>query len=96
MRGALINLLTLNVQSAHPAVYLGILAVWIVLLFSAIMSLRSLEISTFAKLVWMFFIVFAPILGLGTYAIFCLTKGDWSFLKLLLSKPKVAANKSVR
>ncbi len=82
--------LTLNVITEHPVVYWGLSVVWLILLIAAFSSLRSLEIPLGGKFVWFFVIFFLPPLGLGFYALRCLIKGDWSFLKPLLAPSRTA------
>ena len=89
MRQVFIRFFTLDVVSEHPAVYWGLGAAWIILLLSALMSLRSLSISTSAKIAWFAVIFLVPIVGLASYCGYCLLKGEWSFLKILLAKPRV-------
>ena len=89
MKEAIIHFLTLNVQASHPLVYVALLAIWAVLLVASVMSLRALDISAGAKVAWFCGILFLPVVGLAAYCLLCLTKGDWSFLQMLFSKPKV-------
>lgn len=77
----LIRLLTFNVMSEHPAVYWGLAAVWTVLLLTSVSSLRSLDIPARSKLLWFAFIFFIPLIGLGAYAVRCIVKSDWGFLR---------------
>lgn len=76
-----IRFLTFNVMAEHPAIYWGLLAVWIILFLAAVSSLHSLEIRTEAKLAWFALICFVPLIGLLIYAFRCLLKADWSFAK---------------
>ena len=85
----LTRFLTFNVVSEHPMVYWGMGAVWIFLLISAMMSLRALSITTFAKVSWFGLIFLIPIIGLAIYCANCLVKGDWSFLKTLIAQPRI-------
>jgi hypothetical protein len=85
-----LRFLTFNVVSDHWAAYYGLLAVWILLVVAALFSVRSLEISTRAKVSWLSVIVFVPLFGLGVYSLRCLMLGDWSFLKPLLAPPRTA------
>lgn len=85
---ALIRLFTFNVMSEHPAVYWGLAAVWLILLLAAVSSLRSLPISTGAKVAWFVLIFFVPLVGLGIYALRCLFVADWSFFKPFLVPPE--------
>lgn len=90
MLPVVVRFLTLNVVSEHPAVYWGLLAVWLLLLVASISSVRSLEISISAKVTWLLIIVLIPIFGLGVYALRCFVKGNWSFLKPVLAPPRTA------
>lgn len=84
-----VRFFTLNVFSTHPAVYWGMGAAWIILLFSALLSLRATPLSTSAKLGWFAFIFLFPIVGLAIYCGYCLAKGNWSFLKTLVAQPRI-------
>ncbi len=88
MLQVLIRFLTFNVMSEHPAVYWGLAVIWIILLAASVSSLRVVELPTEAKVVWFAVICCVPIFGLGLYAFRCLIKGDWGFLKPLLSPPR--------
>jgi len=90
MLQVVIRFLTFDVVSEHPAVYWGLAAVWLILLIAAFSSVRSLEISAGAKVAWFLLILGVPLFGLGIYALRCLAKGDWSFLKPLFTPPKTA------
>lgn len=90
MLTVILRFLTFNVVSEHWAVYWGLLAVWIILLIAAFSSVRSLEISGIAKALWILFILLVPLFGLVIYALRCLVKGDWAFLKPLLAPPRTA------
>jgi hypothetical protein len=96
MLQVILRFLTFNVVSEHPAVYWGLLVVWLLLVAAAISSLRSLEISTGAKVMWLILILAVPIFGLGIYAFRCLLLGDWSFLKPLLAPPRTTKEISPR
>lgn len=96
MLQVILRFLTFNVVSEHPAVYWGLLVVWLMLLTAAISSIRSLEISTGAKVFWIALILAVPIFGLGIYALRCLLSADWSFLKPLLAPPRTAKKISPR
>jgi hypothetical protein len=88
MLQVLIRFFTFNVMSEHPAVYWGLAAVWLILLLAAVSSLRSLPISTGAKVAWFALIFLVPLIGLGIYALRCLIMTDWSFFKPFLVPPK--------
>ncbi len=90
MLQVVIRFLTFDVVSTHPAVYWGLAGVWLILIVAAISSLRSLEIPTGAKVAWFLLILCVPLFGLGIYALRCLLKGDWSFLKPFFAPPKTA------
>lgn len=95
MLQVVIRFLTFEVVSEHPAVYWGLAAVWLILLVSAVLSIRSLDISAGAKVAWMLLIFFIPLLGLGIYALRCFFRGNWSFLKPLLERPKHKSTKKI-
>lgn len=83
MRGIVIHFLRLEVLNLHPMVYWGLAGVWILILVSAFISVRSLSISTGAKAGWFFLIIAVPILGLTTYSLRCLFKNDWRAFEFL-------------
>lgn len=88
MLQVLIRFLTFNVISEHPAVYWGLALVWVVLLFAALSSVRSLSIPAGAKAGWFALILLLPLAGLGLYALRCLVRADWSFFKPFFVPPK--------
>lgn len=81
MRGIVTHFLRLEVLNLHPMVYWGLAGVWLLLLLAAIASVRSLKISTAAKIVWLSLILALPILGLAIYALRCLACAKWEVLK---------------
>lgn len=85
-----IRFLRLDVVSEHPMVYWGLGFVWLLLMITAFSSIRSLGISGLKKWVWFLVVLLFPILGLAIYSIFCLTRGNWTFLKAVFSQPRVA------
>lgn len=89
MIAVFIRFLTLNVVSTHPAVLWGLGFVWVVLLVASISSLRVQDLSTAKKVAWFLLILLVPIAGLAVYCLFCLARGNWSFLKTLLAQPRV-------
>lgn len=95
MQDTIVRFLTFQVVTVHPIAYWGLGIVWLLLLMAAFTSVRSLAIGTFAKVLWFFFILLAPLIGLTFYTLRCLFLGDWSFLKPFLTKPK-SANKLAR
>lgn len=81
MSSLVINILRFDILNMHPAVYWGLGVIWILMLVSAIMSVRSLPIFPGKKVAWIFVIVAIPILGLGIYALRCLFSANWDVLK---------------
>lgn len=88
MRAAVFNFIKGDVLVDHPAVYWGLLVIWIVLITAAFLSLRQQAWGIAAKAIAFVFILGIPILGLSVYALICLFTADWSFLKPLLTKPR--------
>ena len=88
MLQVLIRFFTFNVMSEHPAVYWGLAAVWLILLLASVSSLRSQPLSKGAKLAWFALILFLPLIGLGIYALRCLLKAEWTFMKPFLAPQK--------
>jgi hypothetical protein len=89
MRSIVTNFIQFNIQSMHDAVYWGVAAVWVMLLVSAFMSLRSLSIPFWAKFLWLIIIVTLPIIGLAIYTLFCLIKADWNFITPIFQSRKM-------
>lgn len=85
-----IRFLTFEVINVHPAVYWGLLSIWVMLLIAAASSLRGLEISSRAKTGWILLILLIPVFGMGIYTLRCLVKNDWSFLKPFFAPPRTA------
>jgi hypothetical protein len=81
MRAIVTHFLRLEILNLHPMVYWGMAGVWVLLLFSAFASVRSLSISTGAKIAWSLVILVLPIFGLSAYAIRCLFRSNWHALK---------------
>lgn len=90
MQEVILRFLTFEVVTLHPGVYWGLALVWLLLLFAAFASVRSLPIGRLAKVLWFLLILCLPLLGLAIYALRCLFLGDWSFLKPLLATPRSA------
>lgn len=83
MRDTIIHFLTFNAQASHSAVYLALVLIWLSMLAASIMSLRSLDLKTGNKVVWLCLILFLPIGGMAIYSLFCLFRSDWSFMRIL-------------
>jgi len=88
MAEVVIRFLTFEVVTVHPMIYLGLAAVWLVLLITALMSVLSLRVGLLAKSLWMLLILTVPVIGLACYALRCLFRGDWSMLKPLMPQNK--------
>lgn len=89
MRNIIINFLSLEVRSIHPAVYWGLAIIWVLVLVSALISVRSLPASGLVKVVWFILILAVPILGLGIYALYCLFSANWEMLKPLFQNRRL-------
>lgn len=96
MQKVVTRFLTFDVVTEHPAIYWGLGVVWFLLLLAAFSSLRSLEIPTKAKVLWFLFILGVPLFGLGCYAVRCLIKGDWGFLKPLFAPSRTSSKVTSR
>lgn len=88
MKNVIINFLTFQVMSVHPAVFIGLAVIWLLLLFASIASLRATAGSRFSKVAWFVLILLVPIVGLALYCFRCLLCANWTFLKPIFSKPK--------
>lgn len=88
MLDVITRFLTFDVVSTHPLIYWAIAGVWALLLAASFMSLSSLEVGLPAKISWGAFIFLFPLFGLFLYALRCLIKGDWSFLKPLIPQSR--------
>ncbi|RYD84358.1 MAG: hypothetical protein EOP84_05705, partial [Verrucomicrobiaceae bacterium] len=53
MRGIVIHFFQQDILNLHPMVYWGLAAVWVLLLISAVISVRTLAIPVGAKVVWL-------------------------------------------
>jgi len=80
MKEVIIRFATLNVQNVISYVYVAIVAVWLTMVLSAMMSLRSQELAFRWKLIWALAIVLLPILGMAAYVIFCLVRAEYPTL----------------
>lgn len=89
MRALVINFLSLDVLNLHPALYWGLAAVYFLIFVSAFMSVRSLAISTGAKVAWLLIIIVIPILGLAVYALRCIFKANWNAFKPLFQSRRI-------
>lgn len=89
MRDIVTRFLQLEIINLHPMVYWGLALVWLLLLVSALMSVRSLAISTGAKLAWSLVLIAVPVLGLAAYAVRCLLRGNWQALKPLFQSRRL-------
>jgi hypothetical protein len=94
VREIAIRFLTFDALNDHIMIHVGLFVSWVILIIAAMMSLRQQSISMTAKWIWFAIVVLLPILGLAAYALRCLFKADFSFLKFLLGPSKTA--KSVR
>lgn len=94
MRGVLIRFLKQDILSEHPAVYWGVGIIWLFLMIAAFASLRTQSFGISAKIFWILFLLFIPVIGLACYCLFCLTRGDWSGIKPLLIKPSAVTRVS--
>ena len=90
MRSIVINFLSLEVLNLHPAIYWGLGGVWLLILISAFMSIRSLSINISAKVAWFLVIIAIPIFGLTAYALRCIFHGNWQILKPLFQTRKMS------
>ncbi|MBX3742201.1 MAG: hypothetical protein KF712_14505 [Akkermansiaceae bacterium] len=76
-------------MNLHPMIYWGIAVVWLLLLISAVTSIRTLEIPVAVKVVWLLLILLLPVAGLALYALRCLFKSDWQALAPLFHSRKL-------
>jgi len=83
MSEVIIRFLTLEAITVHPMVYAGLGAVWLIVLVATFLSIFSQPISGGWKVLWLVVVLILPILGVACYALRCLVRGDWSFLKPL-------------
>lgn len=83
MSSLVINIFRFEILNMHPAVYWGLGVIWLMMVVSAIMSVRSLPISEVKKFVWLLVIIAVPILGMAVYAFRCLLSANWDTLKPL-------------
>lgn len=82
MLQVLINFATLNALNSPPEVYIGLAAIWVLLLSAGIASVVSRARSAWVAAVWIVFILIVPIAGLFVYCVWCMLSADYSFLKM--------------
>lgn len=92
MSSLVINIFRFEILNMHPAVYWGLGAIWLMMLVSAIMSVRSLQISAGKQFVWILLLIAVPILGLAVYAFRCLFSANWDTLKPLFRSRQLIRN----
>ena len=83
MLQVIINLLTLRALSTSAEVYLGLAAVWLLMLGAGIASVFSRAWPSWSKLVWCAVLVGMPVVGMALYCLWSLAIADYSFLKVL-------------
>jgi hypothetical protein len=89
MRGIVIHFLQQEILNLHPMIYWGLAMVWLLLLISAVISVRTLEIPTAAKVFWLLLIFLVPVAGLALYALRCLLRSNWQVLAPLFHSRKL-------
>ncbi|MGV3659653.1 MAG: PLD nuclease N-terminal domain-containing protein [Prosthecobacter sp.] len=88
MRDTILRFFLIQPLNSHPMVLWGLAAVWLVLIFNCVHSLRQQAMSLPARWAWLLVIILVPIAGMAAYLVYCLTKADYSFMKFLLGPPK--------
>jgi len=83
MLQVIINLLTLRALSTSAEAYVGVLAVWLLMLGAGFSSVFSRNWPVWLKLLWVLLLVGVPIVGMFFYCLLSLILADYSFLKLL-------------
>ncbi len=89
MKGIFIHFFKLEILNLHPMIYWAVAAVWLLLLISAVNSIRTISLSIGAKMVWLLLIFFLPVVGLALYALRCLFKTNWKALAPLFHSRKL-------
>ena len=81
MRAVFIRFFTLNAENVIPEIYLGMVAVYLILLTASLFSIKSLQASSKSKACWSVIVVLVPVLGMFIYSLRCLVRADFKFLK---------------
>lgn len=81
MRAVFIRFFTLNAENVIPEIYLGMAAVYLILLTASLFSIKSLQASSKSKAAWSVVVVLVPVLGMFIYSLRCLVRADFRFLK---------------
>ena len=83
MTQVLINLLKLKALSTSAEVYLGLFAVWVLMLLAGLGSVFSRRRSGFFTVFWTIVLVCLPVVGMFLYCVASLFLADYSSLKVL-------------
>ena len=96
MREVFNRFITFDALNDHPMIHAGLAIIWVLLLVAAFLSIRSQTFGAVAKWIWFLVILALPILGLAIYAVWCLVRADWSFLKFIFGSPNATKSMSPR
>lgn len=77
--------LKVDYQNMIPEVAIFAVGVWLLILVCAFLSIASQPISGKAKWLWVAVVVMVPLLGCAIYCVYCLSRQDYSFLKIFSS-----------
>ena len=83
MLQVLINFFTLNALNTPSDVYLGLAAIWVLLLTAGIASVVSRARSAWTAAVWIVLMLGLPIVGMFVYCVWCMMSADYFFLKMI-------------
>ena len=82
MLEVILNLLKLRALSTSAEVYVGLFAVWLLMLAAGAGSVLSRPWSPVFKIMWLLVLLFLPVVGMGVYCLFSFLVADYSFLKV--------------
>lgn len=78
----LINFFTLNALNTPPEVYIGLAAIWALLLAAGVASIILRALSVWTAAGWIVLLLGLPIVGMFVYCVWCMLSADYSFLKM--------------
>jgi len=81
MRGVITRFFKFDALNAIPEVYNYLLLIYAALVIITWFSIRSQEMHWLGKSFWFLVVTFIPIVGSAAYAVYCLFKADYSYLK---------------
>ena len=81
MRSVFINFISLHAENVSAEVWIGLAAIYVVMVGITLTSVWSNTWSKRASLIWTTIVVALPIVGIFVYSLASLSRCDFSFLK---------------